>query len=81
MGPTGGQLRTAEDGRPDPQLAWLLCIASRLSNSVLSSIMRPYNPHTARQGHRHPAVRSRIQERSLGQMLRPRPYQNIHTSA
>lgn len=40
-------------------LAWLLCIASRLSNSVLSSIMRPYTPHTlADVGIRHPAVRS-----------------------
>lgn len=40
------------------RLAWLLCIASRLSNSVLSSIMRPYTPHAGRRWHIHPAIRS-----------------------
>lgn len=40
------------------RLAWLLCIASRLSNSVLSSIMRPYTPHAGRRWHIHPAARS-----------------------
>lgn len=62
-------------------LAWLLCIASRLTNSVLSSIMRPYTPHTlADVGIDTLQYAVEWKERSLGQTLRPRLYRARHTS-
>ena len=71
-GQSGGQVRTAGDGRPDPPAR--VATLHRVSPVQFGSPIyhASVHPHIGRRGHRDLAVRSGMEEESPGKTLRPR---------